>query len=158
LHGTGGALPNPGIYYFDVEVTDGTNRAIATLPITIKEYVVSYEPGFSDLAPKIEFQQAFMDTIKLPNAKAGQPYGATLWVEGGDPPYLWTLRPGYPDFTLAGLWLDQNRGLVRGTISESMAGKTIRFAVIVRDRNGETALSGGPHIDLGPIYEIYVEP
>jgi len=158
LHGTGGALPNPGIYYFDVEVTDGTNRAIATLPITIKEYVVSDEEGFSTPVPEIDFQQAFVDTIKLPNAKAGQPYGATLWVEGGDPPYLWILRPGYSDFTLAGLWLDQNKGLVRGTISESMAGKTIKFAVIVKDKNGKTALSLGPRVDPGPIYEIYVEP
>jgi hypothetical protein len=39
-----------------------------------------------------------------------------------------------------------------------MAGKTIRFAVIVKDKNGKTALSLGPRVDPGPIYEIYVEP
>jgi hypothetical protein len=156
LQGTGGPLAEPGVYYFDVEVTDGTSTATATLAIEIKEY--RYEEGSFNVAPYFEFQQAFLDNIRLPNAKAGQPYGATLFVEGGKPPYWWSLRPGYADFALAGLWLDQSRGLIRGTISESMAGRTIRFAVTVTDSADNEAMCGGPHTEQGPIYEIYVEP
>jgi hypothetical protein len=156
LQGTGGPLAEPGVYYFDVEVTDGTSTATATLAIQIREYrkQSDLDPG----PPIVEFQQAFLDNIQLPNAKAGQPYGATLWVEGGKPPYWWSLRPGYADFALAGLWLDESRGLIRGTISESMVGRTIRFAVTVTDSTGKEAMCGGPHTEQGPIYEIYVEP
>ena len=93
-----------------------------------------------------------MDSFQLPNAEAGQPYGATLYAVGGKPPYQWSLDPEYStDFALTGLWLDPSKGLIRGTISDSMAGKTIRFAVIVKDSTGQTALGK-------PIYEIHVEP
>ena len=152
LRGTGGALPKSGTYYFDVEVSDGTSTASVTFSIEVKKYVKKAGPIPDPGPPYAEFQQPLMQTIQLPDGKAGQPYGATLYVMGGKPFYSWRLDSTYKsNFTLAGLTLDASGGLVRGTISSEMAGQTIRFKVIVRDNTGEVAIGE-------PVYEIYVKP
>jgi hypothetical protein len=70
---------------------------------------------------------------------ANKPYGASLGVFGGMPPYSWvedTSFSGRGDFNLSGLTIDMSSGVVRGTPFNSASGKTLRFRVIVKDSLG----------------------
>lgn len=148
VQGTGGSLPEPGVYYFDVEVSDGSSTATATFAIRVEKCV---RTTTMDTCPYLELQQPCMEKVNLPNAKAGKPYGATLWAAGGKPPYSWSLDSSFPsNLVQAGLFLDE-RGFVRGTIDSGLEGQTISFKVIVRDSTGQKAM-------CDPVYEIKVEP
>jgi hypothetical protein len=151
LKGTGGALQE-GTYTFDVEVSDGSRTATAAFTITVEKYVKQSGPVPDPGPPTIVLQQAQgMSTIPLVDGKAGQSYAASLYVAGGEPPYNWLVDPtNQSNFALSGLTIDMSGGIVRGTISPSMSGQTIKFSVIVRDNTGATAIPG-------PIYTINVK-
>lgn len=142
---SGGQLVGVGNYPFEIQVSDGTSTAAAMVTLQVEEF---------DIAPIPVFQQFLgIGTWRLPDATANRPYGHSLAVLGGEPPYTWTedvTYAGRANFALSGLLIDQARGIVRGTVNNSAAGQTLRFRVVVRDNNGDTAVTD----DL--TYEIVV--
>jgi hypothetical protein len=86
----------------------------------------------------------------LPEARAGDAYGASLFARGGVPPYRWgeeaeVLEEGLRHI---GLVLDRVRGVVRGTPLPVSAGRVLRFRVRLSDRTGATSAgtSGPVHV------------
>lgn len=149
--GNGNGLVAGQNYQFNVQVSDGTRTAIGTIALQ----VAALPQG--GIPPITVFQQPLgVPTIRLPNARANAPYGASLQVLGGEPPYSWFEDEtwiGRGDFALSGLTVDMARGIVRGTVMNSARGKTLRFRIAVRDNNGDIAVRD----DAGPIYEIVVQ-
>lgn len=149
FRGTGGALA-AGTYTFDVEVSDGSHTATAAFTVTITKFEMkpgSFEPN---PAANVDFSQELaVPTWPLVDGRAGQPYAASLWVMGGVPPYSWFLDSDQGNFALSGLTIDMAGGIVRGTISTQLSGKTIKFRVIVKDSKGNTSKAG-------PLYTINV--
>ncbi len=132
-----------GTSTFKVTVSDGsaTRSEFVTLNVT------GYTPG-----PAAILQQLSSD-FQLVDGEANKPYGASLWVCGGTPPYKWHLDETYAgsaDLTAAGLTVEGNGGIVTGTIMNSAAGKTIKFKVTVTDHNNDTAV-------FSPVYTIVVK-
>jgi len=151
FNGSGNGLAAGNTYPFRVQVSDGTRTATGTINL-----VVDALPS-NGIAPLITFQQPMgVPVIRLPQARANQPYGASLQVYGGDPPYSWfedDTYAGRGDFALSGLRIDMARGIVRGTVMNSARGKTLRFRLVVRDDNDDIAATDG----TGPTYEIVVQ-
>jgi hypothetical protein len=142
IKGSGGKLTE-GTHTFDIEVSDGSRTAEAAIALRVEIYK-KQSGDVPDPGPgEVIFQQALgMPTIPLVDGKAGQYYASSLYVTGGDPPYTWSLDSSYPgNFSLSGLTIDMAGGVVRGTISPSMSGQTIKFKVVVRDNAGDTAYS-----------------
>jgi hypothetical protein len=131
----GGAL-NPDMPEMMVEVTvsDGTSSVSAMLPFEMD--INSDEIGCPQL---IFLQWGGVPGTALEDAVANKPYGASLYITGGTPPYSWvedTSFSGRGDFDLSGLTIDMSSGVVRGTPFNSASGKTLRFRVIVKDSLG----------------------
>lgn len=149
--GSGNGLTPGTSYPFTMQVSDGSRTATGTITL-----VVSALPS-NGIPPLTTFQQPMgVPIIRLPNARANQPYGASLHVYGGDPPYSWFEDDTYAkrgDFALSGLRIDMARGVVRGTVMNSARGKTLRFRLVVRDDNDDIAATDG----MGPTYEIVVQ-
>ncbi|MGE0637986.1 MAG: putative Ig domain-containing protein [Bacteroidia bacterium] len=132
-----------GTTTFRVTVSDGN----ATRTESIDLVVTGYTPGSAAVL------QQLSSNFALVNGIANKPYGASLWVTGGTPPYSWSLDNTYPgsvDLTNAGLTVDATTGVVRGTILNSAAGSTINFKVIVTDSAGDVAI-------FSPVYTIQVD-
>lgn len=132
-----------GTSTFKVTVSDGsaTRTEFVTLQVT------GYTPG-----PAAILQQLSAN-FQLVDGEVNKPYGASLWVTGGTPPYKWHLDETYPgsaDLTNAGLTVEANGGIVSGTILNSAAGKTINFKVVVTDHTNEVAV-------FSPVYTIVVK-
>lgn len=141
--GSGEGL-TPGQYTFKMQVSDGSTTATGNITLVVQEY---------EIAPSAVLQQ-WPDIMERPlvDGRAGHPYGASLFVMGGEPPYTWaedTSYAGRADFDASGLVIDAARGVVRGTINSSAAGKTLRFRVVVKDSAGDTAV-------YSPVYTITV--
>jgi len=152
FRGSGGALA-VGTYTFDVEVSDGSQTATAAYTITITQF--ERKPGVFDPGPpEVVFQQPELATFPLVDGKAGQPYAASLFVMGGEPPYSWFLDSDQGNFALSGLTIDMAGGIVRGTISKQLSGKTIKFRVLVKDHTGATDPWDASY--PGPVYIINV--
>ncbi|MEA3402691.1 MAG: Ig domain-containing protein [Armatimonadota bacterium] len=151
FHGSGKGLIAGKTYSFNMQVSDGTHTATGTINLEV-------EPAPTDgIVPFTVFQQPMgIPVIRLPNAQANRPYGASLQVYSGVPPYSWfedTSYAGRTAFELSGLTIDMARGVVRGTVMNSAAGKTLRFRIVVKDSTGETAATEPGR----PVYEIVVE-
>jgi hypothetical protein len=143
---TGGSLVT-GRQKFTMTVSDGTSTASADFTFT----VVSIYPAW-----EIILQQMNVAEFDLGEATAGKPFGASLFAMGGTPPYTWSEDLSYngrSDFDASGLVIDANDGIVRGTPLASASGNTLRFAVTVRDANGDVA---GGNRGIDPIYSITV--
>lgn len=149
--GSGNGLVAGQNYQFTMQVSDGTRTATGTITLQVAALPAGGIP------PIAVFQQPMgVPVIRLPNARANAPYAASLQVLGGEPPYSWFEDEtwiGRGDFALSGLTVDMARGVVRGTVMNSAAGKTLRFRIVVRDDNGDVAATDG----VGPIYEIFVQ-
>lgn len=141
--GTSSTGLSVGTTSFKVTVSDGsaTRTEFVTLNVT------GYTPG-----PAAILQQ-LSGNFQLVDGEANKPYGASLWVTGGTPPYKWHLDSSYAgsaDLTAAGLTVEGNSGIATGTILNSAAGKTINFKVIVTDSNNDVAA-------FSPVYTIKVK-
>jgi hypothetical protein len=140
FNGTGGKFAlAPGSYTFKMDVSDGTSSASGTITLIVEQANSSGAGGIPGVGcPDAVFQQSPSFGNLLPSAKAGSPYGASLWVMGGTPPYTWSLATG----TLPpGLSVDASKGVVRGTPFSSASGQTFQFTVKVTDAMGETAIT-----------------
>jgi len=131
-----------GTTTFKVTVSDGS----ATRTESINLVITDYTPG-----PAAILQQ-LSSGFQLKAGEANKPYGASLFVMGGTPPYKWALDASYAgsaDLTKAGLAVEANGGIVTGTILNSAAASTIKFKVKVTDKTGTVAA-------YSPIYTINV--
>jgi hypothetical protein len=139
----GGALnPNMPEMMVEVTVSDGTSSVSAMLPFKMDVTSISAE-GVPPIACPEPIGMALVGVpgTALEDAVANKPYGASLGVFGGMPPYSWvedTSFSGRGDFDLSGLTIDMSSGIVRGTPFNSASGKTLRFRVIVKDSLGDT--------------------
>jgi len=143
---SGGSLVT-GKQKFTMTVSDGTSTASADFTFT----VVSLWPAW-----EIILQQMNVAEFDLGEAVAGKPFGASLFAMGGTPPYTWSEDLSYTgrsDFDASGLVIDANDGIVRGTPLASASGKTLRFAVMVRDAKGDVE---GGNRGIDPVYSITV--
>ncbi len=144
---TGGSLLE-GQTQFTMTVSDGTSEASAVVTLTVeKEYPI----------PGADVQQMNVASFALDEATADKPYGASVFAQGGTPPYTFTediTYSGRTDFDASGLVIDASKGIVRGTVGETASGKTLKFRVIVRDATGQSE-GGNPGID--PVYSIPVK-
>ncbi len=115
-----GTLATTGIFYFDVEVTDGAaNTAYQTLSVYIAN---------PPLPPLV------ITNISLPNGNVGAAYSAQLGATGGQSPYNWQLAAGSAPLPV-GLSLDFNSGLISGTPTTN---KVSTFKVQVTDAYSTT--------------------
>jgi hypothetical protein len=145
---------------FTVEVSDGTSTktGIVTLNVTTASSAPSGGipmPG----CPEALLSQMNVGSFVLDDAYANKPYGASLFAMGGTPPYSWhedTSYSGRGDFDQSGLTIDQNSGIVRGTLLNSSSGKTLKFRVIVQDAAGDTDLNSHYNVDW-TVYSITVK-
>lgn len=131
-----------GTTTFKVTVSDGS----ATRTESIDLIVTGYTPG------PLALLQQLSSAFELKDGEINKPYGASLFVTGGTPPYTWALDSSYPgsaDLTNAGLTIEATGGIVRGTILNSAAGSTINFKIIVTDSAGDVAI-------FSPVYTIHV--
>jgi hypothetical protein len=144
---TGGSLLE-GQTQFTMTVSDGTSEATAKVTLTVtKEYPI----------PGADVQQMNVAAFALDEATANKPYGASVFAQGGTPPYTFTednTYSGKSDFDASGLVIDASKGIVRGTLMETASGKTLKFRVIVRDATGE---SEGGNSGIDPVYSIPVK-
>ncbi len=123
-----------GYSSFKVIVRDGNSTATGTITL----YVSITTDTFTTLIPLSQI----LESQTLVNGKANKAYAATLLAMGGVPPYKWQLDQTYSgssDLTNAGLTVDNANGLVRGTVLNSAAGKTIKFKVKLTDATGKTS-------------------
>lgn len=111
-----GTLATTGIFYFDVEVTDGAaNTAYQTLSL----YIVN-----PPLPPLV------ITNVSLPSGTVGAAYSAQLGATGGQSPYNWQLAAGSAN-PPAGLTL-YSSGLISGTPTTN---KVSTFKVQATDAN-----------------------
>ena len=87
FHGNGSPLVF-GNYSFTMTVSDGSTTANGTFTFSVTD-------DFSDPPASSPCEQLFEPTYALPNAKVGSGYGASLYADGGTPPYSnWHLAGG----------------------------------------------------------------
>ena len=103
-----------GRFPFTVSTRDSANQT------TQQNYVV-------DIAERLS-----ITTVSLPDGVVGVGYSANLAAAGGEAPYVWTATGALAD----GVTLNGGTGVLSGT--PTRAG-TFDFAVLVRDRAGQTA-------------------
>ncbi|MFC1585313.1 hypothetical protein ACFL5V_07190 [Fibrobacterota bacterium] len=140
--GTGSAATCivPGNTILHIKVSDGTASATGYVTLNVSQLT----PG-----PEAVLQQWPLSEFQLGDAQANKPYGASLFVLGGKPPYSWKKDASYSqsaEFDLSGLSIDNVNGLVRGAVSNSASGKTLRFRVVVTDITGDTAVYNPAYI------------
>ena len=97
-----GTPTQSGAYSFVVKVSDSTYPVALTgsAPVTIN--VSTAGPG-----------QVVITTPTVPDGRAGDAYNTVLSATGGTSPYTWSLASGALP---TGLTLDQNTGIISGTI------------------------------------------
>ena len=146
---------------FTVEVSDGTSTKTGIVTLNVR--TVSSAPLGGGLpgvpCPEAILQQMNVGSFALDDAHANKPYGASLYVIGGTPPYSWredTSYSGRGDFDLSGLTIDQSSGIVRGTLFNSASGKTLKFRVIVQDAAGDTDVNSR-YNSVWTVYTITVK-
>lgn len=146
----GGGPLSPGIHEFAMTVTDGSATARETIVLAV---------ATSDRhCPRVPLRQRAERLIELPPAKAGTPYGASLFAMGGVPPYRWLEDTTAWDRGQLASWgfvVDSERGVVRGTPLPVLAGRILRFRVQVKDATDATA--AGSRSGRPPTYSISVE-
>jgi len=143
-------LPQSGS--FKMKVTAGS--ASATSP-TYRVVRMNYGAGPSPWAILQQWDPYGVDpsALALMDAKAGEGYGASLYVMGGTPPYHWAEDLSYTgrtDLSTVGFAIHATKGVVWGEPFASASGTTVRFRVVVTDAEGETAA-------YEPVYTIHIE-
>jgi hypothetical protein len=138
-----GAAPLAGTFNFNMTVSDGTNTASGSFQLVVSS---STPCGFA------VFQQLGLTTFSLPNGAAGAGYGSGLFVEGGTPPYSWSIATGALP---PGLVLDSVRGTIHGTIFSSATAQIYSFTINVTDSTKSVAIC--PNANVCPTYQIMVQ-
>lgn len=145
---------------FTVEVSDGTSTKTGSVTLNVTTTSSAPSGGIPmPGCPEALLSQMNVDSFVLDDAHANKPYGASLFAMGGTPPYSWredTSYSGRGDFDLSGLTIDQNSGIVRGTLFNSASGKTLKFRVVVQDAAGHTDLNSHYDVDW-TVYTITVK-
>jgi len=146
LTGTPPSGTAPGDYPFSITVSDGSSTYSSMVYVHVVTCNSDIGQGMSDSSncsgggypPPLMEDGGVNLTAFLPNApKPGEPFGISLWVSGGVPPYQnWTVTGGSVP---PGLTLDQDRGVLWGTPFSSASGTTYSFSVSVSDSAGDTA-------------------
>jgi hypothetical protein len=132
---------------FTVSVSDGPSAGASTATGTVTMNVSSVSSAPSGGVPGVGcpfavLQQNLGGSFALDDAYANKPYGATLFVMGGTPPYSWAedkTYTGRTDLATVGLVLDATNGIVRSTAFNSASGTTVRFRAVVTDHAGDVA-------------------
>jgi len=131
FHGNGSPLVT-GNYTFTMTVSDGSTTASGTFSFSVTD-------DYNDPAASSPCEQLYLSTYALANAKVGAGYGASLYADGGTPPYKsWSLVAGPTSMLPPGLVIDAARGVVRGT--PSSAG-SYSFQITLTDNTGTAALN-----------------
>jgi hypothetical protein len=132
FHGNGSSLVS-GDYSFTMTVSDGSTTANGTFSFSVTD-------DYSDPAASTPCEQLNASNFPtLPTAKAGAGYGASLYADGGTPPYgSWSLAGGALP---PGMVIDLTRGVVRGTPLSSAGGNSYSFQISLVDHTGATALN-----------------
>jgi hypothetical protein len=133
---------------FTVSVSDGPSIGASTATGTVTMNVSTVSSAPSNGVPGVGcpfavFQQNLGSSFALDDAYANKPYGATLFVMGGTPPYSWSedkTYTGRTDLATVGLVLDATHGIVRSTAFNSASGTTVRFRAVVTDHAGDVAV------------------
>jgi uncharacterized protein (TIGR03437 family) len=115
-----------GMYPMPVEVSDGTNTVTSQVTINLSTICDSSngnttEPCGAATVP------TNAHVPYLPNGAIGSAYSASIWTEGGKPPYIWTLGAGSLP---PGISIDPAKGLLLGTPT---AAGTFNFFVLTTD-------------------------
>ncbi len=146
-----------GTHTFPVEVTDGKIKASGVMTLQVDRYDVSAKNGIPGVPGPVailqQWPQEVVDHYPLPAAKAGQPYGVTLPILGGAPPYDYSQESSSTEgeSSVSSIGLQLMYGVVFGTIPTSMVGQTLTFSITVTDANGDVDL-------YSPEYAIKVLP
>lgn len=111
----GTVTAQPGIYEFEVQVTDSDNTSESRL------FRVTVLPGILKITTR----------KKLPKAKVGKPYNQEIKVTGGTAPFTFSVQGRLP----SGLALNAATGIIQGTATAK--GKR-KFKVSVKDNAGKT--------------------
>jgi hypothetical protein len=131
----------PGTTYFKVIVSDGENTGSGMVGLKITDYKVD---------PISEVQQLQVSDYQLINGFLNEPYGASLFVMGGTPPYKFSIDSAHvAELKSYGLQLNPVYGLITGTIPKAAIPRVLSFRVDIRDSKGKFAL-------YNPIYKIRV--
>jgi hypothetical protein len=126
----GGTLVS-GPHNFDMTVSDGSTTTHAAFSFNVEE-VNGSPPAVTP------FEQLNLSTFALPDARAGVGYGASLYADGESPTYHnWQVVSGALP---SGMFLDQARGVVRGTPFTNAVG-SYSFQVDVVDGTNTHALN-----------------
>lgn len=115
-----------GNYPFTLTITDQISTVQGNFTLVVQDVPPN---GICGL-PIFQVNGGIIPLTAVPNV----PYGVTLSVVGGTPPYTWTLVPGTGNLP-SGLVLDMSTGVVRGTPAESNAGHSFTFTIQVTDSN-----------------------
>jgi len=144
VHGTLPAGVAPGVYPFSVTVSDGSTTYTSGSGGAQQAYITIFacdstgnpKPDASLCSQPFRIDAGGGSTWSI-NAlvsgtiTAGKPFGYSLPVKGGKPPYKnWGVQTGALP---PGLTLDQARGVLYGTPDPSAAGNTYTFTVTVSD-------------------------
>jgi YVTN family beta-propeller protein len=118
-----GRPSSTGDFGFTIEVTDSSGaRARKTFQLTI----TAADANLVITTPS-----------PLPNAVTGTLYHQTIAAAGGQPPYRWRFPLGE---TVGFLLIDGVTGVLSGTPTDSFAGQTMDFRVMVTDSAGQVAI------------------
>lgn len=81
-------------------------------------------------------QGSTASVVQLVDCREPLEYAASLLVEGGTPPYSWSVSSGQLP---PGLTLSSSRGVVRGKVLAGNAGQTFTFTAQILDSTGSAA-------------------
>ncbi|MCG3166267.1 MAG: hypothetical protein POELPBGB_02045 [Bacteroidia bacterium] len=132
LKNSGGTLV-PGLHPFTINVSDGTCSVDRTLYMR-----VTFVPANNSI-PWPLFQ--FDSFVFLDHAEPNKPYGSSLCLMGGEPPYQFFMIPGSGSMP-PGLSLGASNGVISGTVFDNAAG-IYEFRVGAVDAAGDTCLGTG---------------
>ncbi len=143
LLATGGSTP----YVWSVSsgdlpdgiLLDSATGELSGTPTIQDEYtftirVTSDEGCFSEEIYTVEVtgNELEIATTTLPDVCRGDTYSEELEATGGNPPYIWNLRPGYGDLP-ASLSVNTITGFISGTVDWATAPGTYTFDIQVTD-------------------------
>src|SRR5690606_8567927 len=98
--------------------------------------LAGYRQTVQSLIAQLKYAYPHVETTKLPEAKAGVEYSATVRAAGGTPPYTWQIRDGELP---PGVSLDSQTGGITGI--PTVAG---RYTVTVEAKDMDTRTASRP--------------